>query len=163
MASPAPEPGSSPTAPTLKVSVTDQQERLRLDYRWLKELARAVLAEEGVAAAQVNVVLLSDAAIQDVHRRFLNQDTPTDVITFPLSSPGAKKLQAEILISTDTAAAAATDHGGHAPEQEVALYLVHGLLHLCGYDDHEPDDRAAMRQREAAHLAQFGIRLDSDF
>lgn len=156
-----PSPGSPPSP--LKVQVTDQQEALTIDYRWLKELARSVLAAQEVAQARINVVLMTDAAIHVQNRRFLQHDEPTDVLTFPLSPPGAKRLEAEILISTETARTAADEHGGHPPEHEVALYLVHGLLHLCGYDDHEEADRAAMRRREAELLAAAGIRLTTDF
>lgn len=158
----AKSPSGAAPAP-LKIRIIDQQEALALDYRWLKELARSVLTAEKVPQARINVVLMTDAAIHVQNRRFLHHDEPTDVLTFPLSPPGAKRLEAEILISTETARAAAAEHGGHPPAHEVALYLVHGLLHLCGYDDHDEADRATMRRREAELLAAAGIHLATDF
>ena len=128
---------------------------------WLREIVRAVLEGEGVAKAKIGIVLMTDADIHDVNRRFLQHDEPTDVITFPMSNPGAKTLEAEILISTDTAIAVAEEKK-HSPQSEVALYLIHGLLHLCGFDDHEEAERAAMRRQEGVYLAKLGIRL-SDY
>jgi probable rRNA maturation factor len=145
------------------VHITDQQQALKVDYVWLKNLARAVLHAEKVPQARISVVLVTDDAIHQLNRRFLEHDEPTDVLTFPLSAPGAKRLEAEIIISTDTACRAAEEHGGHPPMHEVALYLVHGLLHLCGYDDHAPSSRAAMRRREAQLLASAGVHLALDF
>jgi probable rRNA maturation factor len=144
--------------PPLRISVTDQQERYPPNFSRLRDTARTVLEGEGVQKAKVNIVLLTDAAIHDLNRRFLQHDEPTDVITFPLSNPGAATLEAEILISTDTAQIAATEHG-HDVESEILLYLVHGLLHLCGHDDHAPKDRKRMRAQERHYLEAMGVRL----
>lgn len=158
---PKPAPTAAPEASAIKVSVANQQERLELPPAWLREIVRSVLEGEQVRQAKIVVALLTDAAIHEVNRRFLNHDEPTDVITFPMSNPGAKTLEAEILISTDTAAEVAAEKG-HPPQHEAALYLVHGLLHLCGFDDHDDADLSAMRKQEARCLARLGIRL-SDY
>lgn len=73
----------------------------------------------------VEVSLVSDAEIASVHERFMDDPTPTDVITFQ---------HGEILISLETAARCAAEHG-HSPTREILLYLIHGLLHLNGFDD----------------------------
>lgn len=83
---------------------------------------------------EIEVTLLSDPEIAAVHGEFLGDPTPTDVITFH---------HGEILISLDTAARQAAQHT-FSPSDEVALYLIHGLLHLAGWDDHEPTEAAAM-------------------
>ena len=144
--------------PPLRISITDQQERYPPDFQKLRDTARTVLEGEGVKKAKINVVLLTDSHIHDINRRFLQHDEPTDVITFPLSNPGAATLEAEILISTDTAHAAAAERG-HDMESEILLYLVHGLLHLCGHDDHAPKDRKRMRERERHYLKAMGVQL----
>jgi probable rRNA maturation factor len=76
----------------------------------------------------VAIVLIDDDEIARVHREFMGDPTPTDVITFPYGSHG------EILISPETAARQAVEHGS-SYERELALYVVHGMLHLCGYED----------------------------
>ena len=82
----------------------------------------------------VEVSLVSDATIASVHDQFMSDPTPTDVITFE---------HGEILISLETAARSAIEHG-HSPDRETLLYLVHGLLHLNGFDDRNEEARTEM-------------------
>ncbi len=89
----------------------------------------------------VEISLIDDAAIAAVHGEFMNDPTPTDVITFH---------HGEILISAETAASCGVEHG-HATEREALLYAIHGLLHLNGYDDLSEPDRIRM------HAAQEEI------
>lgn len=88
--------------------------------------------------AEIEVSLIDDGTIAEVHAQFLDDPTPTDVITFH---------HGEILISLDTALRQAAVHG-HIYEREVALYLVHGLLHLAGWNDLEPCERAEMHEHQ---------------
>ncbi len=116
-------------------SLYDHQTTLPLDLFRLTELAQAawplVIAEPGPEVPvlpglmEVEISFITDEAIAKVHAEFLEDPTPTDVITFA---------HGEILISTETAIRQAADHG-QAPEREVALYLIHGLLHLNGHED----------------------------
>ena len=80
----------------------------------------------------------------------------TDVLSFPLSEPGAKKLAGELVISAEVALEQATARG-HDVQAELALYVIHGLLHLCGHDDHPDDAAQAMRQRERHYLGLLGL------
>jgi probable rRNA maturation factor len=93
---------------------------------------------------EIEVSFVSDEDIARVHAEFLNDATPTDIITFP---------HGEILISLDTAARQAADHG-ETYEREAALYLIHGLLHLAGWDDHEPTERDEMHRLQARILEE---------
>ena len=115
-----------------------------------------MLAGEGVHRATISVALVDDAAIHALNRRFLDHDWPTDVITFPLSEGDEPVLAGELVVSAETAAATARA-AGVAPWHELALYLVHGLLHLLGYDDSADDDRHAMRRREDEVLSRLGL------
>ncbi len=99
---------------------------------------------------------MDDATIQVVNRRHLDHDWPTDVITFPLSEPDEPALAAEIVVSAEMASVTARETGVD-PWHELALYVVHGLLHLCGHDDRTVDDRVEMRRRESEILAQAGL------
>jgi len=122
--------------------------------RWLKKLAIAALPHCQAKAKHADAPLLhledieitfvSDADIARVHAEFLDDPTPTDVITFH---------HGEILISADTAATVAPEHG-QSLDEELALYLVHGLLHLGGWEDEMPDDAAAMAQAQQSILKQ---------
>ena len=82
----------------------------------------------------VEIAVVDDEAIAQVHAEFLNDPSETDAITFPYG---------EILVSCDTAARYAAEHGID-PQEELFRYMVHGLTHLHGYLDYEPQDREAL-------------------
>lgn len=119
-------------------------EHLPVDIKWLTALGERALplclatpgTHENVLANldEIEVSVVSDSEIAVVHGQFLQDPTPTDVITFH---------HGEILISVETAARQGLEHGLDW-QQELALYLIHGLLHLAGWDDHEPSEAAQM-------------------
>jgi probable rRNA maturation factor len=118
----------------------------RINRRRLIDTARHVLAAQRIPKAELSVALVDDAMIHQLNRRYLAHDYPTDVITFPLSDR-VEPLSAEIVISVETAAREARQRGVPR-EHEVLLYLIHGILHLCGYDDSTPRAAARMRRRQ---------------
>lgn len=93
---------------------------------------------------EVEISFVNDEAIAAVHRDFMNDPTPTDVITFH---------HGEILISLDTAKRQAAEHG-ESWERETALYVVHGLLHLAGWDDREEEERKTMHAVQERILSE---------
>lgn len=93
---------------------------------------------------EISVAFLPEATICDLHRDFLNDDTPTDVITFPAAPDDVERV-GEICISVDEALK--WIHVQALPD-ELTLYLVHGWLHLANYDDIAEADRLKMRQME---------------
>ena len=138
------------------VSIASPQELVPLEYARLKECARAVLAGEGVRESKVSLAFVDDATIAGLNKRFLDHDGPTDVITFPLSGRGAKKLEGEVVIDVEMAQRAALERG-HDVNTELCLYVIHGALHLCGYDDRAKRDAADMRRKERAYLRQLNL------
>ena len=91
----------------------------------------------------VAVVFVSDRRLARLHAEHLGDPRPTDVMVFDLAGVG-RGPQAELYVSVDRARTEARERG-LALEQELALYVVHGCLHLCGYDDRRARQRAAMR------------------
>ena len=144
----------------IRIGIADRQKLVKLDSRKLRRAVRAVLAGEGVSAADLSLAFVDDDCIQTLNEQYLQHAGPTDVITFPLSGPEEPVLTGEIVVSTETARRNAQLFR-HSVQAELALYVIHGVLHLCGYDDRRPKDRRAMRQREAHYLAQLNIRLKS--
>src|SRR5215212_8159956 len=140
----------------IEVATSDTQAHLAVDALALAALVRRVLEGEGVQAAEVSIALVDDASSHEFNRRHLGHDWPTDVITFPLSEPGEETLVAALVVSAEMAAVTAA-HAGADPNAELALYVVHGLLHLCGYDDQSADDRERIRGREAEILSREGL------
>lgn len=102
----------------------------------LPELLAAPQGPDHVLSAldTVEISIVDDPSIAQVHGEFLNDPTATDAITFPYG---------EVLVSCDTAAAYAAAHG-LLREEELFRYMVHGLTHLHGYLDYEPADREAL-------------------
>jgi probable rRNA maturation factor len=139
------------------IEVVDRQRVLRVGERWLTGVARRALERQGVVAAELCVLLLDDRGIAAVHERWLGIAGPTDVITFDMcddTRPGI--LQGDIAVSTETARRTARALGWQ-PRHELAYYVVHGILHLSGYDDHDPADRRAMRARERVLMRAAGL------
>lgn len=97
---------------------------------------------------EVEISIVDDETIAAVHAEFLNDPAPTDVITFPYG---------EILVSCDTAERYAAAHGLRR-EEELFRYMVHGLVHLQGYRDHEPREREAMFAVQEPLVAQYAPR-----
>lgn len=130
----------------MKITVSNRQKKVKFDLARLRRLARSALAEclKNPAHASpvlpqlsgVEVTVISDAAIAGVHERFMQIEGPTDVITFD---------HGEILISAETASRNAARFG-KSPGDELALYVIHGLLHLNGFSDKLPADAARMRR-----------------
>jgi len=138
------------------VSIASPQEVVALDYPRLKDCARAVLAGEGVTEAKVSLAFVDDATIAGLNKRFLEHEGPTDVITFPLSGRGARRLEGEVVIGAEVAQREARDRG-HDVNTELCLYVIHGALHLCGYNDRSRRDASAMRNKEREYLRQLDL------
>src|SRR4051812_25916760 len=139
-----------------KIAIAVPQEIVAPDRARMREVARAVLDGEGVKDADISLAFVDNPTIHRLNQRYLQHDEPTDVLSFPLSEPGAKKLAGELVVGVEVAKAEA-EARGHDVQAELALYVIHGLLHLCGFDDHEPDAAVAMRQRERHYLQTLGI------
>lgn len=155
-----------------QIDIADTQDCLEVDEEFLTRVAERVLAEEQVAAAEISVALVDDPTIHEINRQYLGHDYPTDVISFllecepaegesPVHQPDilrgrGKKLEGEVVLSTETARKEA-ENFGWSPREEVVLYLIHGLLHLVGYDDLSSTEQSVMRARERAMLGLFHI------
>ncbi len=129
----------------MEISVTNCQRGVAADLRAMRQFAQRALAAclsepSGPTASvlrgleEVAVVLVSDRVSAKLHRRFLHEPGPTDVITFA---------HGEIVIGCGVARAQASEHG-QSLTHELCRYLVHGLLHLHGYEDGEPNAAAQM-------------------
>lgn len=139
-----------------RISIATPQEIVPIDRARMRETVRAVLAGEDVADYEISLAFVDNPTIHRLNQRYLQHDEPTDVLSFPLSDPNASKLAGELVLGVEVAAEQAAARG-HDLQMELMLYVIHGLLHLCGYDDHDDADRAAMRERERHYLRQLGL------
>ncbi|MFQ5878837.1 MAG: rRNA maturation RNase YbeY [Dehalococcoidia bacterium] len=152
--------------PRYRISVRVGPSYRRLvDSRALTEAARRVLAAEDVVGpVELSLVVTDDATVQDLNRRYQGLDEPTDVLAFALEEgpggegfvtpPGVARHLGEVVISYPTAEGQARERG-HSLAAEVAHLVVHGVLHILGYDHAEPEDERRMRQREEELLAEL--------
>ncbi|MFM8986307.1 MAG: rRNA maturation RNase YbeY [Planctomycetia bacterium] len=149
-----PRPGK---AAAIDVHVLDRQRMVAVPARWLGGVVRRALAREGVTAAEISILIVGDRRMARLHEEWLGVPGPTDVITFDLADDAPDGgLRGDIVVSAETARRVAREVGWR-PRHELAYYVVHGLLHLAGYDDHDPADRRAMRARERVLLRAAGL------
>jgi probable rRNA maturation factor len=135
----------------ITVDISNTQPFLTVDVTRLQQLVERVMNEEEVDQASISVAIVDNATIQRINRDYLHHDWPTDVISFVLSEADEAELVGEVVVSAEMAVNAADELAADAGD-EVALYLVHGLLHLCGYEDDRAQDTEIMRTREHAIL-----------
>lgn len=139
-----------------KIAIHVPQELVALERGRLREMVRAVLAGENIQDYEISLAFVDNATIHRLNKRYLDHDEPTDVLSFPYSAAGAKKLEGELVIGVQIAQEQAAQRG-HDVQAELALYVIHGLLHLCGHDDLSAEDAKAMRQRERHYLSALGL------
>lgn len=155
------------TDPITVIIESDGAEHAGLDTRWLRRLIHFALQSEGTPSAALTLLVTDDAGIQTLHRDYLNDDTPTDVLSFATASdevfpmePGYGNYLGDIAVSWETAVLQGPE-AGLSVEEEVAFLALHGLLHLLGADDATDADRAAMHDRQQALLRAF-LASDDD-
>lgn len=122
----------------------------------LRRAARAALAAQAVDRCSLEVAVVAAAEIAAHHRRFLGLNTPTDVLTFDLGDSGAR-LDLLLIVCADVARAASRAPRRTAWIAELALYVVHGVLHGTGHDDRTPAAARRMHAREDEILRSLGF------
>jgi probable rRNA maturation factor len=166
---------------TVDVFAADEQNDHPVDtLRWAR-LAEAVLGEEGLAGdAELSVLFVDESAIAELNSRFLGKDGPTDVLAFPIdeepiesgrspdsggTGPGMPSepedmpvLLGDIVICPAVAHRNAPDHAGNY-DDELALLVVHGLLHLMGMDHQEDEEADEMEAKERELLARYHAEI----
>jgi len=130
-----------------------------MDEGWARRIAQTVLRAEGVAPPyEVSLVFTDSETVKQLNRDYRGVDEPTDVLafymlpqkevddSFALPPDGVTRL-GEVIISYPQAVEQAREQG-HSTEKELALLIIHGILHLLGYDHEEPEGESKMRGRE---------------
>jgi probable rRNA maturation factor len=120
--------------------------------RELRSFLRQAAAAAGLAG-EVSVLLAGDAAVRELNRQYRGKDKATDVLSFPAVET-ARGVAGDLVVSLETAARQAGERG-HALEMEIKILLLHGLLHLAGYD-HEKDD-GEMERKELRLRRRLGL------
>jgi len=128
---------------------------------WLRKIARRALAAANAGTrAEMGICITGDEDIHRLNRDYLEEDRPTDVLSFPMlesvadatlfvNPPDGQLHLGEVIISYPQASRQAAEHG-HSVAKEIVLLLVHGILHLLAYDHDIPSRARVMKQRERA-------------
>ena len=163
---------------TVEVFAADEQSAQPVDALRLVHLAKAVLAAQGVKAdSELSMLFVDEEAMAELNKRFLGKDGPTDVLAFPIDDedvveggrspdslgpgPGVDpetsdppNLLGDVVVCPAVAARNAPDHAG-TYDDEMALLVVHGILHILGMDHVDTEEAEAMEQRERELLELF--------
>jgi probable rRNA maturation factor len=162
----------------LNIDLVNRQRSYRFDRKQMLHVARAVLRAEGVRACDLEIAVVGDAEIAVLNQRYLSHRGPTDVLSFDLSDEPAagrgeaavgrtrrarrrsfdRGLMGQVIVSADTARRSAA-RLGHSIWAELALYVIHGLLHLLDYDDLAEPARTRMHARQRQLAMRLGLRL----
>jgi len=140
----------------IRVAIASPQETVAVDRARMRQVVRAVLEGEGETDAEISLAFVDNATSRQLNQRYLQHNEPTDVLSFPLSEGKGGKLGGELVIGAEVAQVQAQERG-HDVQAELALYVIHGLLHLCGHDDKTGAGAAKMRERERHYLRQLGL------
>ncbi len=111
----------------------------------VREWITKILAQEGKTPAAISYIFTSDAYLHEMNVEYLDHDTLTDVITFPYSE--SDEIEGDIFISIDRIGDNAQQFGVSF-EEELRRVMAHGALHLCGYLDKTPEEKARMTEKE---------------
>ncbi len=130
-------------APTVLIS---DRQTAPVDAAGLADLARATLVEEGLADAELSLSFVDEREIAELHERYLEEPGPTDVLSFPLDDvdEDGRRIVGDVVIAPSVAAR----NNPSDPEAELRLLVVHGVLHLLGYDHEEDVARSRMWERQ---------------
>jgi len=144
----------------MHVSILKRVRRPGISMQALRAMVRHTLRRERASArAEVSVVLVGDATIRRLNRRYLKADRVTDVLAFPADHAARDRhVLGDIVISVDRARVQARTVG-HPVRTEVALLAVHGVLHLLDYTDRTPHGADVMMRRQRQLLAERGLEV----
>ncbi|MDX1739703.1 MAG: rRNA maturation RNase YbeY [Rhodothermales bacterium] len=134
------------------VTVHNTHPTERISTTAIRRLVNTLVRRETSSAFEISIVLCDRERHTELHRTFLDRDYPTDVLAFPLGD--SETLEGEVYVDLDTA------RNRHEEfmcsfESEVARYVVHGVLHLLGFDDKTTESRSAMKKKEEKYVSLF--------
>jgi probable rRNA maturation factor len=140
------------------VWLRNRQRGRRLDLRLLRRIVRALLQEVlGYREYELDIHIVGGAEITRLNEEFLRHQGATDVITFDYAAAGTRRLHGEIFVCLPEALAQARRFRT-TWQRELVRYVVHGVLHLCGYDDRTTAERRRMKRAEDAALRQLAAQ-----
>ena len=156
--------GSNIRKRKMEIQIRDHQKKLQLNPAQIKKIVRIILQHEEINDAELSFVFVTHQKISAFNKKYLKRNYATDVLAFEsLGWQGEernnKNLAGDIMISTD---AVLKNHKlyGMSLAQELSLYVIHGILHLIGFDDHSKKDITKMRKKEDELMRVLGKMIN---
>ena len=141
----------------IRIAINADDQLHAINKPRLKKAVRAILQDGGILSADISIGIVTDERMHELNRQYLNHDYPTDVLSFVLTHDKKhKSLEGEIIASSDYATREALRYGWTGND-ELLLYIIHGCLHLVGYDDTTARAKKEMTEAETRYLKQFGL------
>ncbi len=141
-----------------QISVINRCRGLRVDRVLLVQATKLIMREYGISSGKVEVSVLDDKGIADLHRKHLGRRAVTDVICFDMSAQDDINTELDVCLALGGEVARRQARANKTSiNKELALYTVHGLLHVLGYDDGNAADSERMHLREDELLEQLGV------
>ncbi|MBN1869687.1 MAG: rRNA maturation RNase YbeY [Candidatus Omnitrophica bacterium] len=146
----------------MELALENLQKKVALNSLQIRKIVKAILRHEGIDKASLSIVFVSHQRIKALNKKYLGREYATDVLAFDLAErrDGSRRGAAvigDVIISTDAAIKNAGIYDTSLSE-EIALYLIHGILHLSGYDDHKAGDIRRMRKKEQQYMTVLGAK-----
>ena len=142
-------------SPANRVDLTVDDGVIDVDASWLSHCTKKALVELAISGASVAIRVINDAVMAEMHVAHSNVEGTTDVLTFQHSTE-CEPLSVDIAICADEALRQATVRG-HSVNHELLLYIVHGILHCIGFDDHSKEEHKKMHKEEDRVLQAIGV------
>ena len=158
------------TIDQFQINIQNSQNHIEIDETQLEEAVCYLLQSEQVHQAEISLALFDNPTVRELNQQYLEHDYDTDVLSFLLEcysdpqrqSPefrgAGKTIEGEVIVSAEMALTLANKYQWSA-EHELLLYVVHGILHLCGYDDLSEDELQLMRMREQQIFDHWGLKI----
>ncbi|WP_408954863.1 rRNA maturation RNase YbeY [Natroniella sp. ANB-PHB2] len=140
----------------MEILINNLQDKLELDQRLeslIREVVKKVLVENCEQDKEVSIALVDNKNIKELNHRYRDKNEATDVLSFPQED---NLLLGDVIISLERAAQQAAEYN-HSLHREVGFLVVHGMLHLLGYNHYQPNDKEIMREKEETILAKLGL------
>ena len=146
----------------MPVHMQSQVRRVTFNQACLVRLARAILSDVGEASAELGILFVGDQRMRGLNRRYRGKDRTTDVLAFPMRGVphSSSHLLGDVVIAVPTAARQAKQ-GQRSLDEELTVLLVHGILHLCGYDHERSETEARRMHRRERMILRSISRLST--
>ncbi|HOX55026.1 MAG: rRNA maturation RNase YbeY [Candidatus Omnitrophica bacterium] len=133
----------------MKLRIINLQNKIPIPKKKILSKTKKILKLQNKVAANLSVVFVNDHLIKKLNKKFLRKNRPTDVMAFDLKDKNehTSSINGEIVISTETAVRNSKIYKTKQYD-ELLLYVIHGVLHLCGFNDHKKQETKLMRKRE---------------